>query len=185
MKLEREVEEKAVTAASGDVIPIAGAGQMHGLGPYLVQGDTGSTRTGDRIMVRRVSARVSIELTAIEALGTSVRIILVYDRRPEGALPANITNCLATDSLLAPYQNQEAFRGRFRFLFDRTVSFDTNQTKWCDSWFIRKEMPINYGGNAGTVADIYKGHFFLISLARGNAAAVNVIYDLRWIYVDM
>ncbi len=181
--LERQQEEKYVISTNIPQIPIGGAAIIDGIGPYMARGDDINTRTGNKITVKSITVRVQVRLTAIEALGTTVRLMLVYDRRPVGA-DAGITNMLIADDFLSPYQVIGNDKGRFQFMADRTISFDTNDTKWSDAFFLRKSLDIEYDGNAGTVADVQKGNFLIVGMAQGNAAAIDIDYYARIKFTD-
>lgn len=183
-QMQRNIEMKWVGASTlSDVIPIAGAGQMAGIGPYLQQGTTSTTRLGDKITVKSLALRINIALGALEATGCSVRIIIGYDRKPNGALPA-ITDILEADDLQAAYNTVGPNRGRFQFLTDRTIDFDSAQARWSDKFFLKKDLQVIYNGNAGTVADLDKGSIFIASLADGNAAAITVHWGYMIKFTD-
>ena len=127
--------------------------------------------------------RITIKLSALEALGTSVRLMLVYDRKPNGA-NATITDMLFQDEMRAPYNTVGQSKGRFQFLGDRIVSFDSEQAHWNDKFYMKKNLPVIYNGNAETVADVMKGNFLIVARADGNAAVINVDYSFMFKYTD-
>jgi hypothetical protein len=133
--------------------------------------------------MKSLAIRMNIKLGALEADGTSVRIICAYDRRPAGA-DAGVLDMLVADDLLSPYNTIGGNKGRFQFIFDRVITFDANQGEWNDMFFIKKTMKIGYEGNAGTVADVQKGNFLLMGLSRGNAAAISIDFGYMFKYVD-
>lgn len=182
-QLERNKEKKEFEDNDSDQIPIAGAGQVQGVGPYMQQGDSNITRTGNRITIKSISCRLRIDLTALEALGTSVRVMLVYDRRPNGA-NAGFTDVLETDSILSPLNIKGNSRGRFQVVFDRTIDFTSTQAHWSDNFWKRMNLQVNYDGNAGTVADVDRGNFMMLTCAAGNAAAINVNWYIRMAFED-
>lgn len=182
--MERSIEKKYILFSDSDIIPIAGAGQIMGIGPYCQTGDTYTTRDGNKTTLIGIACRVNIELTAVEALGCSVRIVLGLDRKPDGADPG-ITDCFTGDSLLAAYSVAGKNRGRFQFLFDKTIDFDTETLRWSGMWYGNKRYNITYDGNAGTVADIEKGHLFAAGFALGNAAAINTNWYVKMSFIDM
>jgi len=184
-QLERTVEEKTLYSVSGTMnIPIGGNAIIAGFGPYCVRGDTRSTRDGSKITVKSLAMRININLTALETLGCSVKLMLVYDRRPNKA-NAGINNMLFSDDFLSAYNNEGNDRGRFQFLTDRIIGFDSTQAHWNDQFFMKKDLNIVYDGNAGTVADVDKGNLLIVALAKDNAAAITVDYSFNIKFVDL
>ena len=174
---------KEIRNSATEVIPIAGAGQSVGIGPYCQQGNTYDTREGNKITMKSIAMNIRVALNAIEPTGTSVRILLVYDRKPNGALAA-ADDVLTGDNLLDFINRDGNMRGRFQIWFDRTIPFDAVQTNWTDSFYKKLNTPVIYDGNAGTVADIYKGNVFLVSLAAENASTIDVHYGYRILFTD-
>jgi hypothetical protein len=184
--MEREIEQKYLHAEGLQVqIPIGGAGQIEAFGPFCAVGDTRITRTGEKMTLTSLSMRFQIDLTAIEAVGCSVRLIIGYDRRPQGASPA-VTNIIASDSIVAGYQTTQNSTGRFQIIGDKTITFDASQTQYADKIFFNKKYRTLYRlGNAGTVADINEGTYFILALAANNASAINVNYGFQFRLNDM
>ncbi len=184
-RLQRAIEVKylrdvGVTAQ----IPIAGAAIVDGFGPYMAQGDGASTREGNEITVKSIAMKFNVKLTALEADGTTVRLMIVYDRDPEGA-DAVVTDMLFADNLLSSYKNVGSNKGRFQFLADRIITFDSVQGEWNDKFWLKKDLNIEYGlGNAGTVADLAKGNFLVVGMSKGNAAAINIDFSFKFMYTD-
>ncbi len=183
-KMRRDQEVKFLTAVTGVTqIPIGGAALVDGFGPYLAQGTSVTTRLGDKISIQSLSMRFNIKLAALEADGVSVRLLVVYDRLPSGA-DAGVTDMLTADSILAPYQILEPFRGRFQFLADRTIEFSANEGEFNDTLFIKRTFNVKYNGNAANVTDCEKGNFLVVGLSRGNAAAIDIDYSYRFRFTD-
>ncbi len=183
-RLAREEELKYLTAVAETAqIPIAGAAIVDGFGPYTVQGVSEQQRVGSKITVKSLSMRFNIKLGALEADGTSVRLMIVYDRVPASA-NATITNMLVWDDMLSPYNTSPPYRGRFQFLADKVITFDSLQGEWNDTFFLKKDMKVGYNGNAGTVADVEFGNFLVVGMSRGNAAAIDIDYMFRLVFTD-
>ncbi len=181
--MQRDQEVKVLSSVAGVAqIPIGGAAIVDGFGPYMAQGDSASTRDGDKITIKSLSMRFNVKLGALEADGTSVRLLIVYDRTPNGA-DAGATTMLTSDSILSGYKTiGTAQGGRFQFLADKTVDFSSTEGEWNDKLFIKKNLQIHYSGNAGTVADVTRGNFLVIGMSRGNAAAIDIDFGFvfRW-----
>lgn len=182
--MQRQQEIKYTSSVAGSAqIPIAGAAIVDGFGPYMSQGDARDTREGNKITVRSLAMRFNVKLGALEADGTSVRLLVVYDRRPLGA-DAVVTNMLWADDILSLYNTAPEYRGRFQFLADRTIQFSAQEGEWNDKFFIRRNFTIEYNGNAGTVADVEKGNFLVVGLSRGNAAAIDIDFSFVFKFTD-
>lgn len=183
-QLERDREVKRIGNSDSIAIPAGGAGQMEGIGPYLGKGTDINDRLADKITLKSVSLKVSLKQTALEALGNSVRIMLVMDRKPAGALPAGVTTVLGTDDILSHYNTEGASKGRFQFLFDRTISFDSEQGEWHDKWFMARDIKVLYSTDAGTIADVQRNNFFILALADNNTQGINLYWNVMFKFYD-
>lgn len=177
-------EEKYLRSVTETMqIPIAGAAIIEGFGPYCQQGNSQVTRQGNRITVKTLAMRFNIKLTALEADGVSVRLIVAVDRRPAGQNAA-ITDMLVSDSLLSPYNTVGDAKGRFQFLMDKTMDFSAQEGEKCGKFFLKRNLNIEYSTNAGTVADVQKNNFLCFALSKDNAAAIDVNYSYIFKYTD-
>lgn len=155
----------------------------------MTQGAGPSQRIGQRILVKSIQLRAHISREDVASTTTEVmRIMLYYDRQPNGALPAitdiNVTN--ATASL-----RSMANTGRFFCLMDENVVISTanggNSYEIFDK-FIKCNLPVYYNaGNAGTIADLSTGSLLLIYVGDQAAGAddINVVANARLRYTDM
>ncbi len=184
-KLERQREKKYIaTVGASDVIPIGGAMQIVGFGPYMVQGDTDQTRDGSKITVKSLMMKFNVTCSSLEADGATVRIIVCYDRRPNGA-DAATGNVLLTNSYLAPYNTVGNDKGRFQIIADRLITFDTVQMQWNDTLFVKKNLNVIYDDdNFGDVRDLAKGNFLIIAGATNVADEVDVNFTWKFRYED-
>ncbi len=181
-RMQNEQETKVDHGVGAQQIPIGGAWIDGGFGPYMVQGDTNLLRDGNKIMVESLTLKLTIGLSALEAIGTSVRVILVMDRRPNGANATTTQMMLVDNDINSPYAFDPAIRGRFQFIFDKTFTFGAQQTQKNIKMFIKGPFKIEYTGNAGTVADIQKNNFLLCGMANQAVAVINMNYNFifRW-----
>lgn len=182
--MQKSQEKKILQAVNGTIqIPVGGAAIIEGFGPYLLQGVTQATRVGDKITVKSLAMRINVTLTALEADGTTVRLLLVYDRRPDGA-DAVLTDMLAFDDVKSNYQTSSDSRGRFQFLADRTITFNSIEAQWNDKYFIKRDFQTLYADNNGNVTDIERGNFLIVGLAEDCAAAINVDFGYTFRFTD-
>lgn len=186
-KIKDQQEKKTNESFAATMqIPIGGNWIVNGFGPYMAQGDTSITREGNKITVQSLVIRFLIKLTALEAVGTAVRICVVKDIRPGGA-DATTANMFTTDNQInSGYVISGTNKGRFQFLMDKTYPFDSAQAQRAGKFFLKKDIEVDLSlGNAGTVADCAKNNFLILAMAEGNAAAINVDYGFRFRFVDI
>ena len=124
-----------------------------------------------------------IGLSAIEAAGCLVRLLIVYDRHPDGA-DAAVTDMLTTNNYLSGYNVDGPMKGRFQFLTDINIAFQTNQLYWVNKFFFKKDLKVVYSGNTGDVTDVDRGNFMVIGIGVGNAAAININFGYVFKYTD-
>lgn len=184
-KFKKE-EEVKYCQSFGDTaqIPIGGNWIVNGFGPYTSQGTSITTRIGNKISIKDIVCRGLIKLTALEAVGTTVRVVFVYDRKPAGA-DTTSANVFTTDNQVnSGYNIIGANKGRFQIFFDKTFSFTSTSTQRAFKFFSKRNFPIVYNGNAGTVADLQKGNLLMMACAEANAAAINVDFGWRIRFTD-
>jgi len=185
-KMQADEEVKHIEAMTETMqIPIAGNWITSGLGPYLQQGDTETTRDGNKITLKSIALRITIQLAAIEATGCSVRLVLVQDRRPNGA-QHTAANVMAADNCIhSSYTQNSNYRGRFQIWYDKTFAFGTNQLFKNIKLFIKPNAKCLYEANGGTVADMTRNNFTLMAMADNNAAAIDVNFGKKLSFVDL
>jgi len=184
-KLERQQEQKEIYAANGTMNLPAGGNTIHeAFGPFCTEGDGIANRDGRKITVKSLMVKVQMKKTVLDALGSTIRLMIVYDRRPEGA-EAAVTAMMATaNSVLAGYQIQTKYAGRFQFLTDRTIIMDSVEAQWMDSFFVKKDFKVEYNDtDGGTIADVEKGAFLIMAVGT-NADIVTVNYSYRFRFTD-
>lgn len=100
----------------------------------VAQGDTASDRTGNEIFPTSVQVRIQMFNDAASVVTTNMRVILFWDRQPNGANPtvvgASTTQSLLdtgviTDVMLAP-RNFNTI-DRYKILQDRTYTIDPQE----------------------------------------------------------
>ncbi len=183
-QIRRNQELKNAPIPVGSVqVPIGGLAIIGTLGPMLVQGTTATTRLGNKTTIKSISMRFNVDLAAMEANGTTVRLFLVWDKHPNGAA-ATVLDMMTTNSYLSGYNTVGANRGRFQFIADKYIDFGTTQGKWSDKFFMKKDLQVIYDGNAGTIADIEQGALLIMGMAANNAAAIDIFYQGNCKFTD-
>lgn len=167
----------------------------------LVQGDTNVTRSGDEVVYTSIQVRGIAIQDPDNVLGTECRIIVFWDKFPNGVAPTAATlldNSVITQLTESPY-NSDYYK-RFKIILDRRFVLNANvgvQSPVTSvegkivSFDFRKQMQkkSNYGlGNAGTIADIARGACYLLLLSQGTTAgglAPLARIGIRMIYKDL
>lgn len=154
----------------------------------VAQGVTVNQRVGKKIMLKGMLCR-GLNLNNATALINDCAMIIVYDKRPTGALPA-ITDVLVSAS--SQSMNNDANSGRFKILkrHDFTLVGNTSQTappvsdgniteRVCndeDWWLNLKGLPTTYkAATTGAIADIEEGALYIVTVGSnvaGTAAAI-------------
>lgn len=185
-RFKREEEKKQIQLYDATMqIPIAGNWIVEGFGPYCAQGQSHEHRIGNKTTVVSLSMRWLIKLTAIEAVGTSIRLVIVFDRRPNGANTDSATVFETDNQINSGYQIYGVAKGRFQIVMDKTLSFSAVSTQRAGKLYIQPNFKHDYSlDNAGTVADLSKGNWLIMAMAEGNAAAINVDYGFRFRFTD-
>lgn len=158
----------------------------------IAQGAGTQQRVGKKVLLKSAQIRGSVfsGTTTTTALAT---VMLIYDKRPTGALPA-ITDILVTISSKA--MNNDDNSGRFKIVrrwdWGLTGNSATPATGKEFFEFMEfadlKNMPSVYKSvNTGAIADIEEGALYLVTLgdvAAGTAAASSSI-QIRTRFLDV
>lgn len=145
----------------------------------VAQGASVNQRIGKKAMWKSIQMRggVSVNTTATT---NDISIILVYDRRPTGALPA-ITDVLVSAD--ANSFNNDANSGRFKILRridmvltgNSTTPATGNESKNVTEYIPLKDLPAVFkAAGTGAIGDIEEGALYMITVgsrAAGTTAA--------------
>lgn len=140
------------------------------------QGATVANRIGNKIMMKSINFGCTISGTVSTVVST-VRMMLVYDRQPNGAFPA------ITDVLLSqPAGAATAFTGinianksRFLFIRDQFIDIDAGSGLIKTlKWHCKGRWEVEYGANAGTIGDFRTGSLLMIGYVCVAAGAGNI-----------
>lgn len=148
----------------------------------VAQGASVTQRVGKKITMKSIMFRGSMQNLSTAATN-DVAFLIVYDKRPTGALPA-ITDILTSVSPAA--MNNDANAGRFQILkrVDEVLlgnsaaaaNYTDSMFKGCDFWLNLASRPVVYkAAGTGAIADIEEGALYLVTVggaAAGTAAAI-------------
>lgn len=166
----------------------------------VAQGAAVTQRVGKKIIMKGLQCR-GIIVNRSTALLNDVAYMIVYDKRPTGALP------LITDILNAidpKAMNNDANAGRFRILkrCDDVLIGNTSQAappvsdgnmteatqKNADFWLDLKSAPVTYkAAGTGAIGDIEEGALYLVTVG-GNVTgttAANLSCGFRLRFLDV
>lgn len=161
----------------------------------LTEGNTDSTRIGNRITVKSVMVRGIAQLpAAVDVTLTSqvVRIIVYLDRQANGAT-ATVADILAAADFNA-FNNLDN-SDRFRTLAETTIDMMTpgatpsgaayTYGEFNQSFFLKAKLNLDfkYKGNAGTVADLAGNNIGVLCIGKSDALGT-VQYIARVRYTD-
>lgn len=154
----------------------------------LSQGTTGSTRVGQKILMRTLQMSARVVNTA--AADQTVRVAIVLDRQNNGAAPTGATlysqiYAAATDQALRNIGNMS----RFKVLYDmkmnvRSVNDDSNMRLL--RFYKKLYIPATYNtGNAGDSTDIQTNAVYIVLYGTEAAAtAAGMVGYCRLSYTD-
>lgn len=150
----------------------------------LTQGDDPEgKRQGDKVKLLTVQCKGTFQ-TASSEHGCIARLIVFYDRDPQGALTTWNEVITGTDQIEELYTIRGSKRGTFQVLYDRMfkippTNIATQQNKIAFKFFRKVNRDAEYNiGNAGTIADISKGSLIAMAMSSGNAS--NLLFEARF-----
>jgi len=136
----------------------------------MARGDDISGRNGREVVMKSIEAKFNLYVTAGTGVDQTHRVVIFYDRQANGAAPVML-DVLSAATAYAP-RNLEN-RRRFKIIYDRTVPLNASAEAGSHKvlrFYRRLNHPTTFNaGNAGTVADITTGSFYM--LFYGNIAA--------------
>lgn len=158
----------------------------------VAQGAGVTQRVGKKIVLKGLQARGRMA-NGSTATTNDVAFMIVYDKRPTGALPAVTDILTAADSTA---MNNDANAGRFKILkrWDDVLLGNTTAAanyldsmyKSADFFLPLKGLPTTYkAAGTGAIGDIEEGALYLVtvgsSAAGTSAAALGLQFRLRFI----
>jgi hypothetical protein len=129
------------------------------------QDGTVSGRVGNKIVIKSISIRFGLSTTVIAGAIASFRMLLIYDKQPNGAFPAigdiimdqpaALTTSLSSINI--------ANKSRFQFIRDNFVTINAggDQCRIVHT-YAKGRWETEYGGNVGSIADFRTGSILLL-----------------------
>lgn len=158
----------------------------------IPQNASTSGRVGKRVNLKSLQCHGSVSTNATATI-TDSTILIVYDKRPSGALPA-ITDVLNSISSYA--FNNDSNSGRFRILkridqvlIGSAANQYTSKSSYDMDWFLSlRGLPTVFkAAGTGAIADIEEGAIYFVTVggsgAGTGAATANVSFRTRFVDV--
>lgn len=179
-------KSSTISTATSDITLING----------LQQGTTDSTRVGDDVRFKSLFIRMAILQNSLGGTSQPIRIIVLRDNQSNGAAPSGTNILTNANDYLSPLNLD--YSRRFKILKDKMISVHQNGSamqllKW---YFDLDKQQTHTGGkgstqhrtdyglgNAGTVADISTGAYYIVFLSNSADGPI-VEYTSRMRYVD-
>ena len=157
----------------------------------IAQGASVNQRVGKKIALKGLQSRGYV-LNSSTATVNDCAILIVYDKRPTGALPA-ITDILVTASAQA--MNNDANSGRFKILKRMDFFLTGNSTSPTEATGMSSDFYLDLKGlpqvfkaaGTGLIGDIEEGALYVVTVgitAAGTAAAAASL-SFRTRFVDV
>lgn len=165
--------------------------QIVELTQFIVRGTDNNTRIGDKINIKSILSRISVESPAANNIGDncSVRVMLIYDRQSNGAV-AEIAKLLQDPTqVYSPLNSDNS--GRYRVIWDKIFMCMTDTSKnnvlITENNIFKTGLPVRYDANAGAITDVEHGSLTLLATYNPRnvmTTAPNIVWDMKVTYYD-
>lgn len=151
--------------------PFAGLTEIN----CVQQGATAYNRIGTKLLMKSIKFDCDLILKGSAPTTTTARLMIVYDRQPNGSFPA-IASILSSNVSGTPNFNSGinmANRSRFLILRNQLVNLDANGEQgyhW--STFIKTKLETQFGSTAGNIGDIQTGALYFVAFANASGATI-------------
>lgn len=139
----------------------------------IVQGTTDSTRIGNHIRVKHITMKGSCS----DTVPNMMRVIVAWDRQPNGALPAWTDICSnASVHSIYNHDNVVGCGGqRFTILYDRRVVINPNDTSLNDYNLVgyhnkKQNKVVTYDASTSSITDMVTNNLVVAYIAHANTA---------------
>lgn len=151
----------------------------------IQQGATVANRIGNKVVIR--SLHLKINIAAAAAVVSTVRVMCVYDKQPNGAFPAITDVLLDQPAGVATAMGglNIANKSRFQVLRDQFVSVDAAQSLLIPlNMYMKGRWEVEFGANAGNIGDFRTGAVYVIIFscyaAGGNPSVTQINCRTRY-----
>nr|QXP07727.1 MAG: putative capsid protein [Arizlama virus] len=137
------------------------------------QDATVAGRIGNKVVIKSIHCKFNVN-TIAGNLG-AVRVMLVYDKQPNGAFPAIADVILDQPAAVTQFFSSLniANKSRFQVIRDSFMNLDSGQglIKSCN-WYSKGRWETEFGANAGTIGDFRTGAIYLIAAFTSAASSM-------------
>jgi len=139
------------------------------------QGATSYNRIGAKILVKSVDFRACLFLGGTEPVSNWSRVMLVWDKQPNGAYPV-FSDILSDNISTAPDFSSGlnmANKDRFTILRNQVFSLtaDGGNRAIDIKWFVKTRIETMFKANTGAIGDITTGAIYLVAFSNFSSAA--------------
>lgn len=153
------------------------------------QGDASYEHIGKNVTLQSIALECDFYQPQTDASASVIRLMVVYDRQPNGAYPA-IGDLLANDASAPTFESaiNIAYRERFAVLRDCQFTLDTAQgiSRHYET-YIKRNLDVNFASTGANIAGIASGAVLLIWFyiqLTGTTAPVCTTHHSRVRYYD-
>ncbi len=184
LKFHELAIDDALVATAGTITPSIN---------IIPQGVDENERIGRKLTIVKIlwRIRVVLEATTVAAeTSDQVRLIVFLDKQANGA-PATVTDILQSANVQA--FNNLSNKGRFRTLMDREYAVvikcggtsaagvhQFGEDVIVDSWFKDVNIPIEYSGTTGVIAQIRSNNIGVLAISHGGFASIGSQIRVRF-----
>ncbi len=147
------------------------------------QGDTSSTRGGNRIKVKSLYLFGNVRMNA-SATQTQYRILIIQDKHGTGTAPT--VDDIIADASAMPYSASTALQDdmrRFNILYDKLYNISSSSNQLLNlKYYKRVDIPVIYRGTSGT--DEGDNQFYVIQISNESTNTPIANWDFRVRYLD-
>ncbi len=159
----------------------AAAGAVTPLTQGITQGDDISQRSGDRIILEKISIYITSLNIRLINLPSTLRVIVFEDKLNTGSVPA-VTDVLSSADYTDGYNVLNLQSSRFKVLKDAfivTVSGQTNHAV-TNEWHFKVRDHIQYNGGTNVAGANGRGALFMLFIDGGAFATYRVGVNLTY-----
>lgn len=146
----------------------------------VLQGASSYNRIGNKIQIKSIQFRATLFTSAANG---QARVMIVYDRQPNGAFPG-IQDILSDNISTAPgYHSGVNMANRERFLImrDQFLNFSSvGETNHTLNMFIKTKSDTTFKASGNTIGDISSGALYLVAFASGAVYMTDAHFRLRY-----
>lgn len=153
------------------------------------QGDASYEHIGKNASITSIALEADFYQPQTDVSSSAIRLMVVYDRQPNGAYPA-ISNLLADNASAPTFESaiNIGYRERFGVLRDYQFTLDPAMgLSHHYETYIKRALAINFSGTANNIASIASGAIYLVWFyiqLTGTTAPVCIAYHSRCRYYD-